>query len=78
MISHRHHVRLWMPTASRDVRSQGQSGKHLLGLSFSDFDPFRTSPYVASPIPNHVPRPHSTGSVVLGLSLTTGQSAEHG
>jgi hypothetical protein len=28
-----------MPTASRDVRSQGQSGKHLLGLSFSGFDP---------------------------------------
>src|ERR1700730_9133285 len=24
-----------MPTALRDVRSQGQSGKHILGLSFS-------------------------------------------
>jgi hypothetical protein len=28
-----------MPTALRDVRSQGQSGKHLLALSFSGFDP---------------------------------------
>jgi len=28
-----------MPTASRNVRSQGQSGKHLLTLSFSGFDP---------------------------------------
>jgi hypothetical protein len=28
-----------MPTALRDVRSQGQSGKHLLALSFSAFDP---------------------------------------
>jgi len=31
-----------MPTASRDVRSQGQSGKHVLALSFSGFDPERT------------------------------------
>jgi hypothetical protein len=30
-----------MPTALRDVRSQGQSGKHLLTLSFSGFDPLR-------------------------------------
>jgi hypothetical protein len=34
--------RVWhetdMPTALRDVRSQGQSGKHLLALSFSGFD----------------------------------------
>jgi hypothetical protein len=28
-----------MPTALRDVRSQGQSGKHLLALSSSQFDP---------------------------------------
>src|SRR5260370_35705193 len=28
-----------MPTALRDVRSRGQSGKHLLALSLSDFDP---------------------------------------
>jgi hypothetical protein len=28
-----------MPTALRDVRSQGQSGKHMLALSFSGFDP---------------------------------------
>jgi hypothetical protein len=27
----------------RDVRSQGQSGKHLLALSFSGFAPTRTS-----------------------------------
>src|ERR1700692_2564883 len=31
-----------MPTALRDVRSQGQSGKHILALSFSGFDPQRT------------------------------------
>jgi hypothetical protein len=31
-----------MPTALRDVRSQGQSGKHLLALSFSGFDPTET------------------------------------
>jgi hypothetical protein len=31
-----------MPTALRDVRSQGQSGKHLLALSFSGFDPPET------------------------------------
>jgi hypothetical protein len=30
-----------MPTALRDVRSQGQSGKHMLALSFSGFDPNR-------------------------------------
>ena len=38
-----HDFRSWhetdMPTALRDVRSQGQSGKHLLALSFSGFDP---------------------------------------
>jgi hypothetical protein len=28
-----------MPTALRDVRSQGQSGKHMLAWSFSGFDP---------------------------------------
>src|SRR5258705_4571174 len=28
-----------MPTVFRDVRFQGQSGKHLLALSFSGFDP---------------------------------------
>src|SRR5882672_4437479 len=28
-----------MPTALRDVRSQGQTGKHILALSFSGFDP---------------------------------------
>jgi hypothetical protein len=28
-----------MPTVFRDVRFQGQSGKHLLTLSFSGFDP---------------------------------------
>jgi hypothetical protein len=30
-----------MPTLLRNVRSQGQSGKHLLALSFSAFDPNR-------------------------------------
>ena len=28
-----------MPTALRNVRSRGQSGKHVLALSFSGFDP---------------------------------------
>src|SRR6266481_2444561 len=28
-----------MPTPLRNVRSRGQSGKHLLALSFSGFDP---------------------------------------
>jgi hypothetical protein len=32
-----------MPTALRDVRSQGQSGKHSLALSFSGFDPLQKS-----------------------------------
>jgi hypothetical protein len=40
-------VRVWheteMPTALRDVRSQEQSGKHLLTVSSSQFDPMRTS-----------------------------------
>ena len=31
-----------MATALRDVRSQGQSGKHILAVSFSGFDPIRT------------------------------------
>jgi quercetin dioxygenase-like cupin family protein len=31
-----------MPTALRNVRYQGQSGKHVLALSFSGFDPTRT------------------------------------
>ncbi len=31
-----------MPTTLRDVRSWGQSGKHMLALSFSGFDPERT------------------------------------
>ena len=37
-----------MTTALRDVRSQGQSGKHILALSFSDFDPTETSSLTAS------------------------------
>jgi hypothetical protein len=32
-----------MPTALRDVRSQGQSGKHLLSSGFSGFDSKRAS-----------------------------------
>jgi hypothetical protein len=31
-----------MPTAMRDVRSRGQSGKHILAVSFSEFDPKET------------------------------------
>jgi len=31
-----------MPTTLRDVRFQGQSGKHMLASSFSGFDPGRT------------------------------------
>jgi hypothetical protein len=33
-----------MSSLLRNVRSQGQSGKHVLALSFSGFDPERTSP----------------------------------
>jgi len=33
-----------MPTASSNVRFQGQLGKHLLALSFSQFDPNETFP----------------------------------
>jgi hypothetical protein len=33
-----------MPTAMRDVRSRGQSGKHILAVSLSGFDPKATSP----------------------------------
>src|SRR6266404_7552455 len=32
-----------MPTLLRDVRFQGQNGKHVLSLSFSGFDPSATS-----------------------------------
>src|SRR5882672_247806 len=32
-----------MPTAMRDVRSRGQSGKHILAVSLSRFDPQLTS-----------------------------------
>jgi hypothetical protein len=32
-----------MPSALRNVRSQGQSGKHMLAWSFSGFDPSETS-----------------------------------
>jgi hypothetical protein len=32
-----------MLTAVRDVRSQGQSGKHILAVSFSGFDPEQKS-----------------------------------
>jgi hypothetical protein len=32
-----------MPTAMRDVRSREQSGKHILAVSLSGFDPRRTS-----------------------------------
>jgi hypothetical protein len=31
-----------MPTLLRNVRSQGQSGNHMLALSFSGFDPTQT------------------------------------
>ena len=38
---HRHETD--MPTTLRDVRFRGQSGKHMLALSFSGFDPIRKS-----------------------------------
>jgi hypothetical protein len=37
-----------MPTAMRDVRSRGQSGKHILAVSLSGFDPG----CVKTPMPN--------------------------
>jgi len=39
-----------MPTALRDVRSQGQSGKHILALSFSGFDPEETLRLIKRPV----------------------------
>ena len=39
-----------MPTALRDVRSQGQSGKHLLALSFSGLDPKPKSDLAIRPV----------------------------
>src|SRR5258708_26046213 len=38
-----------MPTALRNVRSRGQSGKHMLAWSVSDFDPERTWPPPPAP-----------------------------
>jgi hypothetical protein len=40
-----------MPTALRDVRSQEQSGKHLLTVSSSQFDPDRTSKQISLDLP---------------------------
>jgi hypothetical protein len=37
-----------MPTALRNVRYQGQSGKHVLASSFSGFDPERKSRALAN------------------------------
>jgi hypothetical protein len=39
----RHPLRRDMPTALRNVRCCEKSGKHLLALSFSGFDPQQTS-----------------------------------
>src|SRR5258708_5694087 len=43
LLSRPAYFRFWhetdMPTALRDVRSRGQSGKHMLAWSFSGFDP---------------------------------------
>src|SRR5258706_7195352 len=39
-----------MPTTLRDVRFQGQSGKHMLASSFSGFDPERTSQSQSRPV----------------------------
>src|SRR5258708_6885112 len=46
------HVCFWlhetdMPTALRNVRYQGQSGKHVLALSFSGFDPLQACPIMS-------------------------------
>src|SRR5258706_15504808 len=41
-----------MPTVFRDVRFQGQSGKHLLALSFSGFDPGRVKTCARGPEPD--------------------------
>jgi hypothetical protein len=41
---------LRVPTASSNVRYQGQPGRHLLALSFSQSDPLRKSPYQAAQI----------------------------
>src|ERR1035437_9195278 len=45
-----------MPTALSNVRSQGQSGKHMLALSFSGFDPGCVKTRL------RIPKPLSTNS----------------
>src|SRR5258706_13622859 len=55
-----------MPTASRDVRSQGQSGKHLLGLSFSSFDDPKRTWGIAGHRPTIVLYSHSTSPSMGG------------
>jgi hypothetical protein len=53
-----------MPTALRDVRSQGQSGKHMLALSFSGFDPgCVTTDIVCARVP-----PMRRRDVIVGLA----------
>jgi hypothetical protein len=37
-----------MPTLLSDVRCWGQTGKHLLAASISEFDPIRTSTFLAT------------------------------
>jgi hypothetical protein len=43
-----------MPTALRNVRYQGQSGKHVLASSFSGFDPLRTPQDTTTPVSGHL------------------------
>jgi adenylate cyclase len=53
-----------MPTALRNVRYQGQSGKHVLALSLSGFDPIRSFTRVTDRWPSRLIRgPRSSGGV---------------
>jgi hypothetical protein len=58
-----------MPTLFRNVRSQGQSGKHVLALSFSGFDPNATSSALSTALsqqPSLVGQKHGPDHPIIG------------
>ena len=63
-----------MPTALRDVRSRGQSGKHILAVSFSVFGPTRTLQSLGWSNCLFRPRPHEVSFVGLSNIRVNGVS----
>jgi hypothetical protein len=63
-----------MPTALRDVRSQRQSGKHILAVSFSVFGPTRTLQSLGWSNCLFRPRPHEVSFVGLSNIRVNGVS----